>query len=114
VESKVVLGYFIDAQLQYDVNDRTGFYIGGFFQNGGGYTQSVHGNGAGTDGVVSTLAVTNSFGTPVGGTTTVVTGDPMVVPTANSPAAGAIFGSYQTRIDFSDQEGFRAGMAYKF
>jgi hypothetical protein len=114
VESKVVLGYFIDAQLQYDVNERTGFYIGGFFQNGGSYIQSVSGNGAGTNGVVSTLAVTNSFGTPTGGTTTVVTGDPMVIPNSNSATAGTIFGSYQTRIDFSDQEGFRAGMTYKF
>jgi len=49
-----------------------------------------------------------------GGSTTLVTGDPMVVSTSNSPSAGTIVGTYATKVDFSNQEGFRAGIAFRF
>jgi hypothetical protein len=105
-ESKAVLGGFVDAMLQYDVTDRTGFYIGGFFQDGGSYVQSVTGH-LGSN-ALNALPVTG------GGSTTLVTGDPMVVSTSNSPSAGTIVGTYATKVDFSNQEGFRAGIAFRF
>jgi hypothetical protein len=105
-ESKAVLGGFVDAMLQYDLTDRTGFYIGGFFQDGGSYTQSVTGHPGTT--TLTSLPVTG------GGSTVLVSGDPMVTPTSNSPTAGTIVGTYSTKVDFSDQEGFRAGIAFRF
>ena len=113
-ESKLILGGFVDLMLQYDVTDRTGFYIGAFFQDAGSYIQSVHGNGENTGAVITTLNVTNSLGTPTGATTNIVSANPMVTSTSSGPSAGVIFGSYETKIDFSDQEGFRAGMTFKF
>jgi hypothetical protein len=105
-ESKAVLGGFVDAMLQYDVTDRTGFYIGGFLQDGGSYTQSVTGH-------LGTYAL-NALPVTGGGSTTMVSGDPMVVSTSNSPSAGTIVGTYSTKVDFSNQEGFRAGIAFRF
>ena len=105
-ESKVVLGGFLDATLQYDLTDRTGFYLGAFFQDGGSYVQSVTGKGG--------SAVLNSLQVTGGGTTTLLSGDPMITPNATSPTAGNILGTYATRVEFSNQEGFRAGIAFKF
>ncbi len=105
-ESKLVLGYFVDAMLQYDVTDRTGFFFGAFFQDGGSYLQSVTGH-TGTS-TIGSLPVTG------GGSTTLVSNDPMFTAAANSPSAGLLVGTYSTRVDFSNQEGFRAGIAFKF
>src|SRR6185312_4155975 len=40
-ETKFLPGYFVDAQLQYDVTERTGFYAGIAYQDNGSYTQSA-------------------------------------------------------------------------
>jgi hypothetical protein len=111
-ESKVVLGGFAEVTLQYDLTDRTGFYFGATFQDGGSYVQSVTGN-IGSASMYN-LNLTDQYGNPAKGTTTLITGDPMVTPTSNSPTAGNLIGTYSTRVEFSNQEGFRAGMAFKF
>lgn len=38
--SKLLVGYYGDATLQYDITERTGLYIGAFYQNAGSYTQT--------------------------------------------------------------------------
>ena len=66
---KLVPAYYVDATVQYDLTDRTGFYLGGVFQNGGSYLQT---------------------------------------------AGSAIDGTYTTKVDFSDQNGLRTGLTFKF
>jgi hypothetical protein len=66
--NKLLLGYYADATFEYDITERTGFYLGAFDQSAGSYKQS-----------------------------------------ANSP-----FGLYSTNVDFSNQEGIRTGLSYKF
>ena len=66
---KLVPAYYADVTVQYDVTERTGFYLGGVYQNGGSYLQT----------------------------------------------AGSQFdGTYVTRVDFSDQNGLRTGLTFKF
>lgn len=45
--SKLLPGYYVDANLRYDLNDTTGFYVGGIYQGSGAYSQSVS-SGTGT------------------------------------------------------------------
>jgi hypothetical protein len=66
---KLVPAYYADATVQYDLTDRTGFYLGGVYQNGGSYLQ-----------------------------------------TAGSPHDG----TYTTKVDFSNQNGLRTGVTFKF
>jgi hypothetical protein len=66
---KLVPAYYVDATVQYDVTDRTGFYLGGVYQNGGSYLQT---------------------------------------------AGSLLDGTYTTRVDFSDQNGLRTGLTFKF
>jgi len=40
-EGKFLLGYYLDASLQYDINERTGFYAGVVYQDTGSYTQTA-------------------------------------------------------------------------
>ncbi len=66
---KLVPAYYVDATVQYDLTDRTGFYLGGVYQNGGSYLQT----------------------------------------------AGSVDdGTYTTRVSFSDQNGLRTGLTFKF
>ncbi len=41
IESKLMVGYYADANLQYDLTDRTGMYVGSYYQNSGKYTQTI-------------------------------------------------------------------------
>ena len=38
---KILPGYYADANLQFDLTERTGFYAGAVFQSAGSYTQTV-------------------------------------------------------------------------
>ena len=67
--AKLVPAYYADATVQYDLNETTGFYFGGVYQNGGSYMQTASSTNAGT---------------------------------------------YSTRVDFSNQNGFRGGLSFKF
>ncbi len=40
-ESKFILGYYADANLQYDITDRAGFYAGVVYQDTGSYVQTA-------------------------------------------------------------------------
>ncbi|KXU37185.1 hypothetical protein AXK11_02710 [Cephaloticoccus primus] len=40
-DSKVLTGYYVDATLQYMLNERAGFYAGAFYQASGDYTQHL-------------------------------------------------------------------------
>ena len=40
-EGRFLPGYFVDAQLQYEVTERTGFYAGVVYQDNGSYTQTA-------------------------------------------------------------------------
>jgi len=66
---KLVPAYYVDASMQFNLTERTGFYLGGVFQNGGSYLQT---------------------------------------------AGSALYGTYTTRVDFSDQNGLRTGLTFKF
>lgn len=66
---KLVPAYYADATVEYNVSDRTGFYLGGVYQNGGSYLQT---------------------------------------------AGSAYNGTYTARVDFSDQNGLRTGLSFKF
>jgi hypothetical protein len=70
--------------------------LGVFYQNAGSYVQSVTGTpsnaNAGTFENAGTSAQTAGY-------------------YGNN---GAIVGTYQTRVSFANQEGFHAGLAYKF
>ncbi len=44
--SRVLFGYYGDVTLNYDLTDRSGLYIGGFYQSAGSYTQNVSNTGA--------------------------------------------------------------------
>jgi len=39
--SKYLLGYYADATLQFDVTERTGFYVGAIYQANGSYDQAI-------------------------------------------------------------------------
>ncbi|MFA5262739.1 MAG: hypothetical protein WC378_02870 [Opitutaceae bacterium] len=41
VEKKVLPGYYVDANLEYWVTEKTGFYAGAAYQGGGTYTQVI-------------------------------------------------------------------------
>jgi hypothetical protein len=41
VTSKVLFGYYGDATLEYDITDRTGLYIGSYYQDSGKYDQTI-------------------------------------------------------------------------
>lgn len=45
--TKLLPGYYVDANLRYDLNDTTGFYVGGIYQGAGSYSQAVS-SGAGS------------------------------------------------------------------
>jgi hypothetical protein len=40
-ESKLLVGYYVDATLQYDITDRAGFYAGAVYQTGDSYTETA-------------------------------------------------------------------------
>ena len=40
-ESKLLVGYYVDATLQYDFTDRAGFYAGAVYQTGDSYTETA-------------------------------------------------------------------------
>ena len=42
--SRLLPAYYVEATLQYDLTDRTGFYFGASLQNAGGYTQTAVSN----------------------------------------------------------------------
>lgn len=44
---KLLPGYYVDASLQFDLTDRTGFYAGAVFQSAGSYTQNLETETAG-------------------------------------------------------------------
>jgi hypothetical protein len=44
--TKILPGYFVDVDLQYQLTDTAGFYIGGIYQGAGSFSQSVR---SGTD-----------------------------------------------------------------
>ena len=48
---KLVPAYYVDATVQYDLTERTGFYVGGVYQNGGSYLQTA---GSALDGTYTT------------------------------------------------------------
>ncbi|MGH7996595.1 MAG: hypothetical protein ACREFX_09615 [Opitutaceae bacterium] len=89
VTNRLLLGYYVDATLQYDLSDRAGFYLGVFDQSAGGYDQSVNTAGQATSYTLK-------------GEGTIYAGS----------AIGPTY--YTTHIDFTNQNGMRAGMAYKF
>jgi hypothetical protein len=39
--TKILPGYFVDVDLQYQLTDTTGFYVGGIYQGAGSFSQSV-------------------------------------------------------------------------
>lgn len=39
--SKILPGYFVDVDLQYQLTDTAGFYVGGIYQGAGSFSQSV-------------------------------------------------------------------------
>jgi hypothetical protein len=45
--SKLLPGYYVDVDLQYQLTDTAGFYVGGLYEGAGSYSQSVA-SGAGT------------------------------------------------------------------
>lgn len=69
IAEKLVPAAYADLTLQYDVSDRTGFYVGGVYQDGGSYVQHID---------------------------------------------NKLLGSYQTKIDFANQNGLRTGLDFKF
>jgi hypothetical protein len=89
--NRILFGYYADLTLQYDITDRAGFYFGAFDQSAGSYVQSVNTAGQGT-----------AFSENV----------------PNYPGPGFSGGQgpayYSAHVDFSDQNGFRAGMDFKF
>jgi hypothetical protein len=48
VNTKILPGYFVDVDLQYQLTDTAGFYLGGIYEGAGSFTQSVP---SGTDTV---------------------------------------------------------------
>jgi hypothetical protein len=68
-DQKLVPAAYADLTLQYDVSERTGFYLGGVYQDGGSYVQNVD---------------------------------------------DKLLGSYSTKVDFSDENGVRGGLNFKF
>jgi hypothetical protein len=82
--NRLLLGYYVDAQLQYDLSDRTGFYVGAFGQSANNYHETA-----------SASSTTIS---------------------ANGASYSATSGnaSYTTDVDFTNQQGFEAGLSYKF
>ena len=81
----ILFGVFADATVQYDLNERAGLYMGVFYQEAGGYKQNVDGKGASAMLNGSYNDVTNAF-----------------------------TGTYSAKVDFTNQTGFRSGLAYKF
>jgi hypothetical protein len=73
--TKILPGYYVDVNLQYQLTDTAGFYFGGLYQGAGSYSQSV--------------------------------------PSGTSPSTGAGL-SYNSRIDFSGQEGVKGGLTVRF
>jgi hypothetical protein len=45
--TKILPGYYVDVDLQYELTDTAGFYVGGIYQGAGGYSQTVP-SGTGT------------------------------------------------------------------
>jgi hypothetical protein len=39
--TKILPGYYVDVDLRYDLTETAGFYMGGLYQGGGGYSQSI-------------------------------------------------------------------------
>jgi hypothetical protein len=67
--SRIVPAVYADADVEYDVNERTGFYVGAVYQDGGSYLQT---------------------------------------------ASNSTMGTYKTKVDFSNQNGLRTGLSFKF
>ncbi len=72
--SRVIPGYYVDVNLRYEINETSGFYVGGLYQGAGGYNQSL--------------------------------------PSGSSNSGAPL--DYQTRIDFGDEQGVKAGMTVRF
>jgi hypothetical protein len=51
VTQRLVPAYYVDANVEYDLTERTGFYVGGVYQNGGSYLQTA---GSSSDGTYTT------------------------------------------------------------
>jgi hypothetical protein len=81
----LLFGAFTDATVQYDLNERAGLYLGVFYQQAGTYNQNVDGKGAAP---------------MLNGSYNDVTNEPT--------------GTYSAKVDFTNQTGFRSGLAYKF
>jgi hypothetical protein len=59
IEDKYIPALYADATVEYDLNDKAGFYLGAFYQDAGHYTQSI-------DGYANLSATSNgSFSTKV-------------------------------------------------
>lgn len=85
---------YADVTLQYTLSDRAGFYIGAVYQTGGSYTQTA-------DQQTATQSVEASPATASGATATL----------------GATYGSsavYSAKVDFSNEQGVRTGLTFKF
>jgi len=39
--TRIMPGYYVDVDLQYDLTETSGFYLGNLYQGGGGYTQAA-------------------------------------------------------------------------
>jgi len=56
--SKLLLGYYADATLQYDFTERSGVYLGAFFQSAGSYNQTADTSGASYGSAIGTGSYT--------------------------------------------------------
>jgi hypothetical protein len=81
----LLFGGFVDATLQFDLNERAGLYVGLFYQEAGTYNQNVDGNGAAKMLNGSYNDVTSMW-----------------------------TGTYSAKVDFTNQSGLRSGLTYKF
>jgi hypothetical protein len=45
--TKILPGYYVDVDMRYDLTETAGFYVGGLYQGGGSYSQSIS-SGSGT------------------------------------------------------------------
>lgn len=90
VTNRLLPGFYVDATLQYDLSDRSGFYLGIFDQSAGSYNENVQTAGQAVLGGTSETNLPYYTGNTIGP------------------------GDYDARVDFTNQTGLRTGMAYKF
>jgi hypothetical protein len=63
--SKLLPGYYVDVDLQYQLTDTAGFYLGGVYQGAGTFSQSVY-SGTTTSGVNLSYESKLDFGSQEG------------------------------------------------